>query len=95
MSTASARAFRVHRQFDGLDRVIRTGTGNHGYAPFGRFDGHFDDPFMFFVRKSGALARGSAGHQAMGTFADLPLDQSLEGRFVYRSMGKRRNQCGY
>jgi hypothetical protein len=49
---------------------------------------------MFFMRKSGALSRGSARNQAVGTFADLPLDQPLEGRFVYRPICKWRDQWG-
>jgi hypothetical protein len=43
---------------------------------------------MFFMRQRGTLARGAAWHEPIGTLVDLPLDQPLEGRLVYRDIGK-------
>ena len=59
-----ARAFRVCGKLDGLDRVIRARAGDHGDASLSRFDGQLNHPFVFLMRKRGALARGAARHEA-------------------------------
>ena len=83
-------------QFGELDcclRRVAASAGENGNATIRAPHGDLHDAAMLAMRQRRILAGRSAGHEEVGSFVDLKIDEPLEGRFVERSIGfERRDQ---
>jgi hypothetical protein len=61
-------------------------------SALGDLDAHTDDTLVLGVAQRRRFARRATRHQAMRAVFDLPVDERLEGVFIDRAVGERRDK---
>ncbi len=93
--TVRADLFGELHKPDGLDRVVRSGTGNDRHATVGGLHDHLDDALVFLVRQGRRFAGGADGDQPVRAFGDMPFYEGLQRVFVHLAVGKRGDKSGH
>ncbi len=78
--------------FDGFNRIVGTGPGNHRDAASHQFDHQLHHPAMLVVGQGRTLARGAHRHYAVGTLFDMPLHQTRQRLFIQLALSKGGDQ---
>ena len=79
------------RELDHFGGVVAARARQHRHAALGFFERDLDHAQMFLVRERGTFARGSAGHQEVDAFFDLPLHQRAKRVFIERAVLAERS----
>lgn len=80
------------RQFDRFLGGIRASTRDDRDTSVGDLNAPFRDFHVFVMAEGRRFASRAAGHEAVAAFRNLPINESLEGRFVEFSILERRYQ---
>ena len=79
---------RVPRELDRLLRRIRPRACDHGNPAPRLLHTPTDDLLVFLVRERRAFSGGADRHEAIGSFGDLPIDQTAKSLLVERAVAE-------
>ena len=88
----SAGFLGVLGQFNRFGGRIRARAGDNGHAPFCDLDTQLDDSLVLIMAECRRFTGCTGRHQSVGPLTDLPIDKSLIGIFVNRTIFEGCNQ---